>query len=79
MNTTNPTNIPMCYNYSTQEYIPEYSSTTSLRDAPPLSNYKEVDYEKLYLDADLELYFAHNQLFDIKKVLFPSKCVKVTE
>ena len=77
MNTTNPTNTPMCYNYSTQEYIPQYSSTMSLRDAPPLSNYK--DYEKLYLDADLELYFAHNQLRDIKKVLFPSKCVNAPE
>ena len=52
--------------------IPEKNSP-QLRDKPPLSNYTEVEWEKKYLDIDLEMYFAESQLNDIKKVLFPRK------
>ena len=58
------------YNWSTQQIsgmsLAEqgYNSIT-LRNAPPLSNYKEVNWEKLYLDADLELYFAKSKLRDM--------------
>ena len=45
----------------------------SLRNAPPLSNYTEVNWEKKYLDADIELYFAQNQLKAIQNVLIPRK------
>ena len=66
----------LIYNWSTQEIsgisLAEqgYNSKT-LRNAPPLSNYKEVNWEKLYLDADLELYFAQSKLREIRQ-----KCLK---
>ena len=44
-----------------------------LREAAPLTNYIEVDWEKKYLDIDLELYFVQSQLAEIKTVLFPRK------
>ena len=64
------------YNWSTQQIsgmsLAEqgYNSKT-LQNAPPHSNYKEVNWEKLYLDADLELYFAQSKLRDIRQ-----KCKK---
>jgi len=47
----------------------------SLRNAPRLSNYQDVNWEKKYLDIDLELYFAQKQLEAIQKVFLPHKYV----
>jgi hypothetical protein len=66
----------LIYNWATQEIsgisLAEqgYNSKT-LRNAPPLGNYKEVNWEKLYLDTDLELYFVQSKLHDINQ-----KCPK---
>ena len=64
--------MPEYFNFATQTMY-HTESMKKLADASPLSNYKEVDWEKLYLDADLDLYFAQEKLKTISTVLFPKK------
>jgi hypothetical protein len=75
---------PQLYNFATQEMtqmapththyddtgnVMSVQKNYSLRNAPPLSNYIDVNWAKKYLDADIELYFAQEQLKAIKKIL----------
>jgi len=64
--------------HSVEKYPIAYGWTfhNTLRDAPPLSNYEEVNWEEKYLDIDLELYFALGKLEKIKDIVFPNKCKK---
>jgi hypothetical protein len=75
MTFSDPLTAPTHTHYDDSGNVMSVQQNYSLRNAPCLSNYQEVNWEKKYLDIDLELYFAKKQLEAILQVFIPRKCV----
>ena len=75
MTYASPIIAPTHTHYDDTGNVMSVQKNYSLRNAPPLSNYQEINWEKKYLDIDLELYFARKQLEAILKVFIPRKYV----
>ena len=75
MTRASPMLAPTHTHYDDTGNVMSVQKNYSLRNAPAISNYQEVNWEKKYLDIDLELYFAQKQLEAILKVFIPRKYV----